>query len=197
MYISLKTGNMKGLRPKILSYHRNIIRMAPGARLIVKDRVHLSTRLCSWPGCCYINLARDSTLHFTGRATIRGEAHIVLGVGAKLIIGDHCILREHLWINAHEEITIGKGSGIGRNCTIIDSDVHPIYVEGKERLVQKPVRVGKNVWIGAHSIVLKGVHIGDESIIGAGSLVTKDIPNNVIAYGRPAQAQRKVDRGKT
>ena len=33
--------------------------------------------------------------------------------------------------------------------------------------------------------------IGKNSIIGAGSVVTKDIPDNVIAYGNPCKIIRK------
>lgn len=47
--------------------------------------------------------------------------------------------------------------------------------------------IGKNVWIGAGSIILPGVTIGDNTVIGAGSVVTKDIPANVVAVGSPCR----------
>ena len=196
LYVSCKTGNMNGLRPKILSYHRNVIKLSKGARLIVDDRVHFSTRPNTWPSCCFIELGRNSTLHFTGRATLRGESRIVLAEGARLVIGDHCMLRERIWISAHQEISMGDGSGIGQDGMVIDSDVHPVTTDGKNQVTTKPVHIGKNVWVGAHCIILKGVTIGDETIIGAGSLVSKDVPDHVLAYGRPAQSYRKVDRGR-
>ena len=60
-----------------------------------------------------------------------------------------------------------------------------------------PVRIGKNVWIGAGAIVLPGVTIGDHSVIGAGSVVTKDIPPNVVAVGNPCRVLREInDRDK-
>jgi len=195
LYISGRTGNMDGFRPRILSYHHNIIKLAEGARLIVEDRAHLSTRRNTWPSSCYIELGKNSTLHFTGRASIRGEARIQLADGAKLVIGDQCVLRERLWIVAHKEIIIGDGTSISHETMIIDSDAHPVISDGVEQPIQKPVHIGKNVWIGARSTILKGVTIGDESIIGAGSLVTKDIPDHVLAFGRPARPQRKVDYG--
>lgn len=196
LYISLKTGNMDGLRPKVLSYHHNTIKMAQGARLIVEDRVHLSTRPNTWPSSCYIEMAANSTLHFTGRASIRGEAHIVLGEGARVVVGNHCILRERLWLAAQQEVTLADGAGTGQDTMILDSDVHPIIIDGKWERPHGAVHIGKNVWVGAHCIILKGVTIGEESIIGAGSLVTKDIPDHVLALGRPAKPYRKVDRGR-
>lgn len=50
-----------------------------------------------------------------------------------------------------------------------------------------PVVIGNNVWIGGGVIILPGVTIGDNVVIGAGSIVTKDIPDNVIAYGNPCR----------
>ena len=43
---------------------------------------------------------------------------------------------------------------------------------------------------GMGTNVIDGVKIGKNSIIGAGSLVTKDIPDNVVAYGSPCKIIR-------
>lgn len=56
-----------------------------------------------------------------------------------------------------------------------------------------PVVIGNNVWIGGGVIILPGVTIGDNVVIGAGSVVTKDIPDNVIAYGNPCRIVRAND----
>lgn len=54
-----------------------------------------------------------------------------------------------------------------------------------------PVVIGNNVWIGGGAVILPGVTIGDNTVIGAGSVVTKDIPDNVIAYGNPCKVIRE------
>ena len=185
---------MSGLRPKLLSYHRNQFRLAPTARLQVDQRIHLSTSPTTWGSSYYIEMKGNSRLHFTGKATFRGEGRIFVDENAKLTFGNHCVFRERLWISAHQEIIIGDGSGTGQDCMIIDSDVHPIICDGKELPRTAPVHIGNHVWIGAHCIILKGVHIGDETVIGAGSLVTQDIPDHVIAVGRPARLIRRIDR---
>ena len=41
--------------------------------------------------------------------------------------------------------------------------------------------------------MLPGITIGDNVIVGAGSVVTKDLPDNVIAFGNPSRILRKVD----
>lgn len=54
------------------------------------------------------------------------------------------------------------------------------------------VRFGDNVWIGAGVRVMPGVTIGSNVVIGAGSVVTKDIPDNVIAFGNPCRVHREL-----
>lgn len=50
-----------------------------------------------------------------------------------------------------------------------------------------PVQIGKDVWIGARSIILPGVKIGDGAIVGANAVVTRDVTPNTIVGGIPAK----------
>ncbi|MBN1437604.1 MAG: acyltransferase [Sedimentisphaerales bacterium] len=193
LYISWRTGNMDGFRPKILAYHRNVIRIGKGARLIVGKRLHLSTRPTAWPGGCFIELGANSTIHFTGYASIRAEVRIETTENAKITIGDRCIVRERARINANQEITLGDRTGIGNSTMISDGDFHPIIENGKVQQMTAPVHIGDHIWVGAHCIILKGVTIGNDTMIGAGSLVTKDIPDHVVAFGRPAKPHHSID----
>ena len=52
--------------------------------------------------------------------------------------------------------------------------------------------MGDNVWIGGGTVVVPGVTIGSNVVIGAGSVVTRDIPDNVIAFGNPCRVHRPV-----
>lgn len=45
--------------------------------------------------------------------------------------------------------------------------------------------------IGGGAIIMPGVTIGNNVVIGAGSIVTKDIPDNVIAYGNPCRVVKE------
>ena len=51
----------------------------------------------------------------------------------------------------------------------------------------KPVIIENNVWIGEFARICKGVRLGKNVIIGANSVVTKDVPDNCIAAGNPAR----------
>lgn len=90
-------------------------------------------------------------------------------------------------------ITIGDDTMIGPNVTIVTAS-HPIEPRQRRKKLQynQPVKIGKNVWLGANVTILNGVSIGDNSVIGAGSLVTRDIPTNVLAYGSPCRVIRSI-----
>lgn len=92
-------------------------------------------------------------------------------------------------------IYVGDKTMIGPNVTIATAG-HPIqptlrYLEMQYNI---DVHIGKNVWIGAGSVILPGVTIGDNTVIGAGSIVTKDIPSNVVAVGNPCHVM--IDIGE-
>lgn len=51
----------------------------------------------------------------------------------------------------------------------------------------RPVRIGRNVWIGGGAIVLPGITVGDDALIGAGSVVTRDVAAGATVVGDPAR----------
>ncbi len=61
---------------------------------------------------------------------------------------------------------------------------------------------GGKVTIGKYSAITLGVtimdrlNIGENTVVGAGALVTKDLPNNVLAYGIPAKIIRTRENGE-
>lgn len=77
---------------------------------------------------------------------------------------------------------------------VIATAGHPVLPALRERAMQfnRSVRIGRNVWIGAGTVVLPGVTIGENSVIGAGSVVTKDVPANVVAAGNPCRVLREI-----
>jgi serine O-acetyltransferase len=55
-----------------------------------------------------------------------------------------------------------------------------------EKNNQRP-SIGNNVELHANCIVIGGITIGNNVIIGAGAVVVKDVPDNAIVVGNPAQ----------
>lgn len=73
-------------------------------------------------------------------------------------------------------IDVGEASQIGTGVQILTAD-HPRDADLRRAGLEyaRPVRIGRNVWIGSGAIVLPGVTIGDDAIVGAGSVVTRDV----------------------
>ena len=60
------------------------------------------------------------------------------------------------------------------------------------RTNSKPIEIGDNAWIGGNVVIMPGVRIGENTTIGACSLVTKDIPDNVLAFGNPCRVVKEL-----
>lgn len=80
-------------------------------------------------------------------------------------------------------INIGEGSFVGNGAMLI-----PHYHEGI-KLGHRKIDIGKNVTIGARSVILSGVVIEDNAIVGAMSLVPKNtiIKSGEVWVGVPAR----------
>ncbi|RYE43054.1 MAG: acyltransferase [Hyphomicrobiales bacterium] len=57
----------------------------------------------------------------------------------------------------------------------------------QQQNVARPIRIGNDVWIGAHAVVLSGVTIGDGAVIASGAVVREDVAPNQIVGGVPAR----------
>ena len=111
--------------------------------------------------------------------------------GINIKIGKNVFINACCKFQDQGGIEIGDGALIGHNVTIATLN-HDFSPEKRQNITPKPVKIGKNVWIGSDSTILSGVEIGDDAIIGAGSIVTKSIPKNTIAVGNPAKVTREV-----
>jgi maltose O-acetyltransferase len=85
-------------------------------------------------------------------------------------------------------IEIGDGAQIGPYAQLYAAD-HPRDPALRRKGLEsgRPVRIGRNVWIGGGAIVLPGVTVGDDAIVGAGSVVTRDVPPGATVAGNPAR----------
>lgn len=113
--------------------------------------------------------------------------------GKNVYIGNNCYINFNVTMIDDGKITIGDNVLVGPNVTISTVN-HPIDINKriKNNIIIKDVSIGNNVWIGANVVILPGIKIGNNSVIGAGSVVTKDIPNNVVAFGNPCKIIKKI-----
>lgn len=106
--------------------------------------------------------------------------------GKNLHIGKHVFINSCCQFQDQGGIHIGDGALIGHSVVLATLN-HDLNPEKRADLYPKPIRIGKNVWIGAHATVLQGVTIGDGAIVAAGAVVTKDVPAGATVGGVPAK----------
>lgn len=124
---------------------------------------------------------------------LRGEQNIDKLIKRGLKIGKNCKLGSCTIDPSHcFHITIGDNVTFGPRVHVLAHDASTHVFLGYTRVAN--VKVGSNVFIGAHSIVMPGVTIGDNVVIGAGSIVTRDIPANSVAVGSPARVVKSLDK---
>ncbi len=119
-----------------------------------------------------------------GNCQFYSGVRLEIGKNGRLDIGNGSYLNRNTLIICEKKIDIGKNCKIAWDVVIMDSDLHPI---NSEPIVNKPVFIEDNVWIGCRSIILKGVRIGKGAVVAAGSVVSKDIPPFTIWGGAPAK----------
>ena len=47
-------------------------------------------------------------------------------------------------------------------------------------MLKGDIIIGKNVWIGANTVILRGTTIGDNAVIAAGSVLKGDVAPNTV-----------------
>ena len=123
-------------------------------------------------------------------AMIREDTEIGNGVR----IGTHTLIEGYSKIGSntkiHSNAFIPEYTEIGDNVwispnVVLANAIHPQCPKIKECL--KGPTIGHGARIGANSTILPYIIIGENAFVGAGSVVTKDIPENMVAYGIPAK----------
>lgn len=154
-----------------------------------------------WPGS-RIELGHGVGIISSSRrctsATIHAPTRLRTFAGsAAILVGDGVTMNGTAITARSRTIRIGKGTMIGPNCVITDSDFHAPWPP-ETRLTapaferDRDVTIGDNVWLGMRCIILKGVTIGDGAIVAAGSVVTRDVPSATLVAGTPARVVRQL-----
>jgi acetyltransferase-like isoleucine patch superfamily enzyme len=87
-------------------------------------------------------------------------------------------------------IYIGRWVMIAPNCCLVAFNhgtalgVGPMALQP---LVEAPIRIEDDVWIGANCTITAGVTIRSGAVVAANSVVTRDVGHNEIVGGTPAR----------
>lgn len=115
--------------------------------------------------------------------------------GKNIHIGKHVFINAGCKFQDQGGIIIGDGTLIGHNVVLATLN-HEIAPAKRQGMIPKPIKIGKNVWIGSNATILAGVTIGDNAIVGAGAVVTKSVPESRIVAGIPAKIIKSIDENE-
>lgn len=105
-------------------------------------------------------------------------------------LGNGCLINSLVSVAAHSVlgnfVSLNRNSSVGHHTKLSDF----VTVQPGANIAGF-VSIGEGSLIGMGANILDGIRIGKNSIIGAGSVVTKNIPDNVVAYGNPCKIIRK------
>lgn len=128
-------------------------------------------------------------VHVLPKAVIGKNCNICAHVFIEndVIIGDNVTVKcgVYLW----DGVRVRDNVFIGPNVTFTN-DLRP-------RTKQYPLEFActvleKGASIGANTTIIAGTIIGEYAMTGAGSVITKNIPNNTLWYGNPAEFRAHI-----
>nr|WP_319250263.1 acyltransferase [uncultured Celeribacter sp.] len=115
--------------------------------------------------------------------------------GGALKIGSGVFISRGVLVSAHKEIRIGEDTMLAEFVAIHDNN-HGFSDRKKSIKLQpmtaRPVRLERDVWIGANSVILAGSTVPEGCVVGAMSLVSKscNLTPFSVAFGQPVKIIR-------
>ncbi|HMF82999.1 MAG TPA: UDP-3-O-(3-hydroxymyristoyl) glucosamine N-acyltransferase [Acidimicrobiia bacterium] len=134
-----------------------------------------------------LSAPETDSLRIADSAVVLGSAR--LGEGALLAQGG--VIRAY-----GSGVEIGTGSAVLENSVVAGTPAMPTTIGRRTTFGHRCKVIGAHVGdlceIGNASILMPGARVGDRVFLGEGTLVTPemDLPNSVVAVGRPARIVR-------
>lgn len=151
----------------------------------------------------------SQTIEWSAQLNTSTSIHQIRQVLSKIIgkqISENTTVFVPFYTNFGRHIQLGKNVFINHGCSFLDlggitieddvligpkvnfiTENHPTDPANRRSLDLQKIVIKKNAWIGAGAIILPGVTVGENAIVAAGAVVNKDVADNTIVGGIPAQ----------
>ena len=105
-------------------------------------------------------------------------------LGKGILIECGCLITPNPIIG--DNVVVNTGSQVNHDNIIEDN----VYIASGV-ILSGGIKIGENTLLDDGVIVTLGCSVGKNSLIGAGAVVTKNIPDEVVAYGSPCKVIRE------
>jgi acetyltransferase-like isoleucine patch superfamily enzyme len=114
---------------------------------------------------------------------------LVAANNSELVFRQGCAIACYCIFNCGIGITVGEDSRLAGFCYLQDANygLRRSLSLKEQPLTYGKIDLGREVWLGAHVVVLKGVLIGDGAVVGSNAVVTKNLDAYGIYGGVPAK----------
>ncbi|MET7323573.1 DapH/DapD/GlmU-related protein [Streptomyces sp. NPDC005549] len=138
---------------------------------------------------------RERWSELTGQA-VDETFHLIPPVftdhGVNIRVGRDVFVNQGCRFNDVGGIEIDDDVMLGPDVSLITSG-HPLEpAQRRTGITSAPIRIGRNVWIGASAVILQGVTIGADAVVAAGAVVTRDVPARSVVAGVPATVIKRI-----
>jgi acetyltransferase-like isoleucine patch superfamily enzyme len=108
--------------------------------------------------------------------------------GEHIELGDRVGFNVDCYVNGYGGLVIGDDTIVGPHAMIhtANHEMAPDRPVHEQGWTSRPVRIGRDCWIGMGVCILPGVTLGDGCVVGAGAVVTKPVEAGMIVAGNPA-----------
>jgi acetyltransferase-like isoleucine patch superfamily enzyme len=138
-----------------------------------------------------VDASRSPGVRLGDKVTLNRYAYVQGGNGG-VRLGDRVEVNNYCIVNGTGGVDIGDDTLVGPGVRIISYQHR--FASGatirSQAVEAKPIRIGRDVWLGANAIILAGVSIGDGAVVAAGAVVREDVPAYAVVAGVPAAIKK-------
>lgn len=134
-----------------------------------------------------VDASRSAGVRFGDQVTLNRYAYVQGGNGG-VRLGNRVEINNFCIVNGTGGVDIGDDTLIGPGVCIISYQhcFSPGSTIRSQPIEARPIHIGRDVWLGANSVILAGVTIGDGAIVAAGAVVTRSVSAGDVVVGIPA-----------